>query len=410
MDIGIVYHIESAQQFWSELGDILSLPKDATLHTLDGNLRNFITFCATHHERYLSTLAQLDHCCNLLLDSEFFTFHSERSCDTLLDDARSNTDPHLLFILYNVFLCYGHRHPSFFRSSKRWQPLIPLLMDHLLIQTTEISLEFIEGKLGLLAIEMLYEVCRVQNLSSAELRIFDDAYIDHLFDIVESTRSNEILNYSLIKFLVSLNEQFMVASVQNPSRDAKEHATATTGGLPTKKALTNRVLAILMRRLYSTKTFGENLIFMLNRADDSDEDLCVQLLILKMLYLLFTTPGAQEYFYTNDLRVLIDVFVRALNNLSEENESMRHTYLRVLHPLLNNTQLRTNPYKPLLVRHTLQSIISHAHIRDINPTTRRLVERCLSGEWCKAIPPSPVFDSSLSTYCRYRHSRTLSCC
>lgn len=57
-------------------------------------------------------------------------------------------------------------------------------------------------------------------------------------------------------------------------------------------------------------------------ADDSDEDLCVQLLILKMLYLLFTTPGAQEYFYTNDLRVLIDVFVRALNNLSDENESV----------------------------------------------------------------------------------------
>jgi SPIN90/Ldb17, leucine-rich domain len=139
----------------------------------------------------------------------------------------------------------------------------------------------------------------------------------------------------------------MVASVQNPSRDVKERTTTTTEGLPTKKALTNRVLAILMRRLYSTKTFGENLIFMLNRAgilghlplsicsvlirpclaDDSDEDLCVQLLILKMLYLLFTTPGAQEYFYTNDLRVLIDVFVRALNNLSEENESVSSTGL-----------------------------------------------------------------------------------
>lgn len=71
MDIGVVYHIESAQQFWSgthgfiavlslylnifgvfgslELGDILSLPKNATLGTIDANLRNFITFCATYH-------------------------------------------------------------------------------------------------------------------------------------------------------------------------------------------------------------------------------------------------------------------------------------------------------------------------------------------------------------------------
>lgn len=55
---------------------------------------------------------------------------------------------------------------------------------------------------------------------------------------------------------------------------------------------------------------------------ETEEDLCMQLLILKMLYLLFTTPGTQEYFYTNDLKVLVDVFVRELNNLSEENESV----------------------------------------------------------------------------------------
>ena len=98
-----------------------------------------------------------------------------------------------------------------------------------------------------------------------------------------------------------------------------------------------------MRRLHDSKTFGENLIFMLNRAgvttfsfkrysfpmflwpDDTPEDQALQLLILKMLYLLFTTPGTQEYFYTNDLRVLVDVFVRELNNLSDENESVRCT-------------------------------------------------------------------------------------
>jgi len=59
--------------------------------------------------------------------------------------------------------------------------------------------------------------------------------------------------------------------------------------------------------------------------DDTPEDQALQLLILKMLYLLFTTPGTQEYFYTNDLRVLVDVFVRELNNLSDENESVRCT-------------------------------------------------------------------------------------
>lgn len=61
---------------------------------------------------------------------------------------------------------------------------------------------------------------------------------------------------------------------------------------------------------------------------------------------------------------------------------LRHTYLRVLHPLLTKTQLRTMPYKrPQIVR-VLESLIEHEKIRDVNPTTKRLVQRCLSGDWC----------------------------
>jgi hypothetical protein len=50
----------------------------------------------------------------------------------------------------------------------------------------------------------------------------------------------------------------------------------------------------------------------------------MQLLILKILYLLFTTPGTQEYFYTNDLRVLLDVFIRELVDLPDEAETVSH--------------------------------------------------------------------------------------
>ncbi len=40
-------------------------------------------------EQYLQTPIQLDHVCNLLLESELFTFHSERMSDMLLRDAES---------------------------------------------------------------------------------------------------------------------------------------------------------------------------------------------------------------------------------------------------------------------------------------------------------------------------------
>lgn len=154
----------------------------------------------------------------------------------------------------------------------------------------------------------------------------------------------------------------------------------------------------------------------------------MQLLVLKLLYLLFTTPGTQEYFYTNDLRVLVDVFIRELVDLPDESESvrlpsrghlimalltwrrslpqLRHTYLRVLHPLVTNTQLKAHPYKRLQIRNVLQSLVAHAHIRckrasalrrvpkadlfriasrDVSQTTKRLVDRCLKAAWCRAL-------------------------
>ena len=56
------------------------------------------------------------------------------------------------------------------------------------------------------------------------------------------------------------------------------------------------------------------------------EDNVMQLLILKMLFLLFTTKGTSEYFYTNDLCVLVDVFLREILDLDEQNESVCFNY------------------------------------------------------------------------------------
>ena len=41
-------------------------------------------------------------------------------------------------------------------------------------------------------------------------------------------------------------------------------------------------------------------------------------MILKLLYLLFTTTATYEYFYDNDLRVLVDVIIRNLLDLPDE--------------------------------------------------------------------------------------------
>lgn len=132
------------------------------------------------------------------------------------------------------------------------------------------------------------------------------------------------------RFQVALNEQFMVAGLGD------EDETPNSEKAPTPK---NRVIRVMMRRLGTCKTFGENMIFMLNRASEygfvypsshgsypqlerSPEDFCVKLLILKILYVLFSTKGTCEFFYTNDLCVLVDVFLRELADLDEDSESV----------------------------------------------------------------------------------------
>lgn len=165
--------------------------------------------------------------------------------------------------------------------------------------------------------------------------------------------SDETFNYSVIKLIVSitkfgagyklpiqglqvaLNEQFMVAGLgEEGSQTCPVKKNAEE--VPEPK---NRIIRVMMRRLGSCRTLGENMIFMLNRAskcnldfsydhisflslERSNDDHSVKLLILKMLYLIFSTNGTSEYFYTNDLCVLMDVFLRELVDLDEESESV----------------------------------------------------------------------------------------
>jgi hypothetical protein len=113
------------------------------------------------------------------------------------------TDPHSQLILYSVLLFHGRRQSNFIRSHKHWQPLIPLLMDHVLVEinpdTEDIYLGApsissgsgsrssmvvghipIEAKLRSLGVRLLYEVCRVQKLSLHDLSTWSCYFYDDL--------------------------------------------------------------------------------------------------------------------------------------------------------------------------------------------------------------------------------------
>lgn len=126
------------------------------------------------------------------------------------------------------------------------------------------------------------------------------------------------------------------------------------------------------------------------------------------MYILFTTPPTYEYFYTNDLRVLVDILIRNLLDLPEYKASLRHTYLRVLYPLLEHTQLQYPPhYKREEIRKLLALLCGSKaclegnsplagtawnHFEDVDETTKRLVRRCQTVSW--------LIDSETSTLVR----------
>lgn len=102
---------------------------------------------------------------------------------------------------------------------------------------------------------------------------FTFPFISHLFSLVERTRDaeDETFNYTLIKLLIALNEQFMVSAL--PVLPPGSQAQLPPPILPTnaKKEVKetrgpNFVLEVLKEKGDTCKTFGENIIFILNRT------------------------------------------------------------------------------------------------------------------------------------------------
>lgn len=135
------------------------------------------------------------------------------------------------------------------------------------------------------------------------------------------------------------------------------------------------------------KTFGCNLILLLNRESETS----LQLLILKVLYLIFGSTQTAEYFYTNDLHVLVDVILRNLMDLPSDSpaaNALRHTYLRVLHPILTHSQISKPPfYKQDDISQILHLLVTSGnHFAPVDETTQRLVKRCAAVPWLQ--PPT----------------------
>ncbi|KAJ4384605.1 pre-rRNA processing [Didymella sp. IMI 355093] len=370
MAFEVSYDLENEQQFWDELDDIVST-RCQDEEIIDNSLRAFLNVTTSYKSEYLETDYSIAKCIFRMLEGELFATHKEyvrRQMIYCLLQEEDNPTIHLVaaLLLYDgrnsgddVVFGMMHKEGSF-----------PRLVELVQLETVQEDTSLHQMLLGL-----LYESSRVQRLDWEDFAAVNDNFILYLLGIIEgaSDDADDPYHYPVIRVLLVLNEQYLVAST-NHHKDGRP-------------PITNRLIKALSSHGMTYKTFGCNLILLLNRESETS----LQLLILKVLYLLFGNSSTAEYFYTNDLHVLIDVILRNLIDLPHDStaaNALRHTYLRVLYPILTNSQISKPPhYKRDDILRLLHLLVTSGnHFAPVDDTTQRLVIRCTSVPWLQ--PPA----------------------
>ncbi|KAI8881054.1 hypothetical protein K501DRAFT_324693 [Backusella circina FSU 941] len=352
MDIdNIDYYFDSIDSFYAELDDMLKRPCCNEQQAQD-LITEYIRFLTKYNQEFLTSHQELAKVSYKLIDSTLFLNHSTSLLGHILHAHALNASAPPL-IAYSLLYYAGKDEPTWsefilFQSIKAKRNL---LFGKMIGEIREGGFEDVKV-LGV-SFSLLFEMCKLFKLSEQDQELLDAPLFHYFLDLVEATRgdADESFNYNVIRFITVLNEQFLMSNSDN---------------------LLTR--ALLERR---ADTFCANLIFMLNRS--SSDEACIQLLILKSLYCIFTRHGLYEYFYTNDLYVLLDIILRELCNLGDtkEAQTLREAYLRVLEPLLENTQLQEQPYKQDEIYRTLNQLINPVMKRRVRTTTKRIVGRII---------------------------------
>ncbi|KAI5859891.1 hypothetical protein GGS23DRAFT_582855 [Durotheca rogersii] len=356
---------DTEEQLWMALRKVVATRCPAEAYeTIDDALRTWLYLAARYRDEFSQSEDDVASCSQALLDGFLFQTNPEYVRTQIIYSLLQEDETGPLYAIASFLLLDGRADETTFKR------MIGKDCFHRLLDLINGRKEEDPG-LHRLLLELMYEMSRIEQLRTEDLVHVDDGFVAYLFLLIEGLSDDvrDPYHYPVIRVLLVLNEQYMVAST-----------AAVKEPTPPAAPLTNRVVKCLSLYGAHYRTFGENIILLLNRETETS----LQLLILKLLYLLFTTNATYEYFYTNDLRVLLDVIIRNLLDLPNELIALRHTYLRVLYPLLAHTQLNQPPhYKKDEIRRLIKALAGsgNTHFAPVDETTLRLVDRVSKVKW-----------------------------
>ncbi|KAG7663195.1 LDB17 [[Candida] subhashii] len=202
---------------------------------------------------------------------------------------------------------------------------------------------------------------------------------------------DKLIAYEEFKLLLLINEQYLMkfytsGKIKNKVFDGLMKGNTDDNSIPNLTNITG---------------FINLMIYHLNR----EESHIIKILILKFLYLVFTTSYTTRLVYLNDLKILVDIFIRELNNMDftgdkiYENRNLTLTYLRVLYPILLFSQFKdiNEGYRTKELMDLFSNIIINSDIllSDLSTDSinnnesekenaiSKLAQQCMSIKWLK---------------------------
>ncbi|AAS51995.2 ADR075Wp [Eremothecium gossypii ATCC 10895] len=214
-------------------------------------------------------------------------------------------------------------------------------------------------KISTVLLDLLFQILKYSKCELANLQRVDDFFVYYMMVSLRSDTVEDMYNNAKFRLLLALNEQYMISN----------H----------KAGLENKVYAYLMNHTAS-KQFVELLLLQFNRTVDKS----LQIMMCKIIYLILTSRDeiAMDYFYLNDLHVVTDVLIRNLTNISEDEEVLRNTFLRILDLILRKTEWTQSHYREQELLELLEylcsvdNLCSSGNVKSEHMSTTKLAFKC----------------------------------
>ncbi|KAL5275941.1 NCKIPSD family protein [Megaselia abdita] len=198
-------------------------------------------------------------------------------------------------------------------------------LDHIIVDillTSVLPLEIVEDmKTNFTDLDKFKELVRMltiifslgQSMPVNHQEYLGVQFCSFLFEIVEGNHPENLVDL-VITLILAFNQQFT---------DYTQNSVIES-----------------MQNIESARIFTEKILLLLNREEDPVKMLkhsstCLNS-VLKIFIDIFSLPETSSLFYTNDIKVLIDILVRQLTDLCA-GEPLRRSYLELCRKIIRNT-------------------------------------------------------------------------